>query len=611
MTKKYILALLLVAIMGIGAFFSLRNVAQKEHSYVYVMNMCNQERLLSQRTALLVNVFLSEQNQSKRDQILNELSMTVNQMAKTFDHLINADPKAPLPIEMSATIHDLYFQKPVNLAEDMRNYIQAVRAFIAKMSESEQYIAASSPIVFTKITEMLGDWGLVIDQYAKENTERIDFIYDMSSLILGSLLLFLFLVGFFIFRPMVKETDEKIRNLAEKNERIQQFLEKEAFENRSKMTFLSSMSHSLRNPMNGVLGMSELMMDTPINDQQKEMMDMIRSSAASIVTLMDDIIDYTLLELRKIVIDKTTFNLRYQIQEIISIFEKTSHEKNVPLIIEFDRALPTWIEGDSARLRQVLVNLIGNAFKFTLSGTVVLQIKEEKLLGDGDLELKFSVIDTGIGIAEDKKDFIFSFFDEAHNDQNQGKTSGLGLMICKRLVEIMGGQMWVESEIGIGSSFIFTIKTRKMVSLSETGQKSPLKLDLLFSRVYPAKILIVEDNDVNQKVALGLLKKIGYTADLADNGLIAIEKEKEKKYDIIFMDLHMPEMDGHTAKNVIFGRHNQKSDRPKIIAMTADMMQDDIDGMMQGDWDGYVIKPATTRTIADAIAHVFEENNEK
>lgn len=609
MTKKYILALFLVSIMGIGAFFSLKNVTQRGDNYVSVMNICNQERLLTQRTALLVNVFLSEPNQSRRDKILNELSMTANQMTKTFDHLINTDPKFPLPIEMSPTIHNLYFENPINLAEDMRNYIQIVREFIAKMSESEQYISVPSPIVFTKTTEILDGWGLIIDQYAKENIARINFIHDISQFVLGGFLLFLFLVGFFIFRPMVKETNEKIRNLTEKNEKIQQFLEKESFGNRSKMTFLSSMSHSLRNPMNGVLGMSELMMDTPINEQQKEMMSMIHSSAASIVTLMDDIIDYTLLESRKIVINKTTFNLRYEIQEIISIFEKISHEKNIPLIVEFDRDLPTWIEGDPERLRQVIVNIIANAFKFTLVGTVVLQIKQEQLIGDGDLELKFSIIDTGIGIAEDKKDSIFMFFDETNNDAHQGKSSGLGLMICKRLVEIMDGQMWVESELGIGSSFIFTIKTRKMISVSEMGQKSPVKLDVLFSRVYPAKILIVEDNDVNQKVALGLLKKIGYSADLANNGLVAVEKEKEKKYDIIFMDIHMPEMDGHTAKGQIFGRYAQKSDRPKIIAMTAEMMQDEIDGMMQGGWDGYVIKPATTRTIADAIVNVFECND--
>ncbi|MEO5572141.1 MAG: PAS domain S-box protein [Bacteroidia bacterium] len=397
----------------------------------------------------------------------------------------------------------------------------------------------------------------------------------------------------------------------------------------AKSQFLATMSHEIRTPLNGLIGMLDLLKTTKLDYKQSEYVDTIQLSGEALLQIINDILDFSKIESDKMEIDAYPFELKKCVEETYDILYYKAQEKNIDLLYNFDPEISPFIIGDKARLRQVLINLVGNAIKFTKEGHVIISIN--KISDDADgLELQFSVKDTGIGLAPEQTDRLFKAFSQADVStfRKYGGT-GLGLVISAKLIALMNGKIWVQSTPGEGSTFYFTIKTKPSEDLNteidkpnqqialpsdispELKYNSDKKLreiiseisDLNFSDLalkFSAKILVAEDDAVNQIVIKTNLKRLGYDATMVSDGLEVLDKMSNEKFDLIFMDVQMPNLDGlETTKEIV--KILPSTNRPKIIAMTAFAMQGDKEKCLESGMDDYISKPIRIEDVKNKI----------
>ena len=370
---------------------------------------------------------------------------------------------------------------------------------------------------------------------------------------------------------------------------------------KAKQQFLSNMSHEIRTPMNAIIGFTQVVLKTDLTAKQKEYLTAIKMSGDSLIVLINDILDLAKVDAGKMTFEHTPFKLDISLSIIIHLFETKIQEKNLELVKEYDTNIPEILIGDPVRLHQIILNLVSNAVKFTTKGKITVSVR---LIGEDEekVTLQFSVTDTGIGIHENETGKIFDNFQQATSGTSRlfGGT-GLGLAIVKQLVELQGGSISVKSKVNEGSTFSFILNFQKTYAEVE----SEIKAEELNTEIKNIKVLVAEDIPLNQLLMKTILDDFGFECVIAANGKIAIEKLHVIPFDIILMDLQMPEMNGFEATEYI--RKTMNSNIP-IIALTANVTTVDLAKCIDVGMNDYISKPVDERLLYGKIFELLKKS---
>lgn len=384
----------------------------------------------------------------------------------------------------------------------------------------------------------------------------------------------------------------------------------------SKSMFLANMSHEVRTPMNAIMGMLDLTIETELNKEQKDNLHIAKDAADNLLGLINDILDLSKVEAGKITLESIEFHLPNVARSVVRSLDVLAKDKGLKVELDLDENVPNLVEGDPVRLRQVIINLTNNALKFTSKGKVVIRVRAEKSTKT-EATFLFSVIDQGIGIPEDRLESVFEIYSqaEASTTRKYGGT-GLGLAICRRLTEMMGGKIWVESEVGKGSTFNFTacfkkIDATKSQHLTEAGSEMGVTAEDIEKELKDLKVLLTEDNLVNQKIAAKMLEKQGCIVTAVDNGQLALDILEKEEFDIILMDVQMPVLGGFETTKIIRDNEKVSGKHIPIIALTGRAMEGDKKDCKEAGMDGYVSKPINRKDLFKEITNLLTKGLKK
>ena len=416
------------------------------------------------------------------------------------------------------------------------------------------------------------------------------------------------LIGYLgVYKDITKEKlyeEELIKEIAErKKTEIKLIKTKEEAEAAtfSKSLFLAKMSHEIRTPMNGIIGTIDILKDTILTGEQKDFLDIIDVSANNLLSIINDILDISKIEAGKVELENKNFNLYIIVDEIIKLLSFKASEKSLIIHKNISQEVPEFVIGDFVRLKQIIINLMNNAIKFTKKGSITLEIEKTKQVNN-KIHLLFRIIDTGTGISEEGQKRLFQEFSQADISitRKYGGT-GLGLIISKKLSKLMDGEIGVESKIGTGSTFWFTVVLETGSEIKKESEKKPMKEKQEISK--KLSILVAEDNVINQKVAMINLKQLGHNVEIAVNGKMAVDMYNKNKYDLILMDIQMPVLDGIEATKEIrkIEKENNVSDKIKIVAITANAMKEDKNKCLSAGMDDYITKPFKSEDMDRAL----------
>ncbi|MBM4959032.1 response regulator [Vibrio parahaemolyticus] len=532
-------------------------------------------------------------NRQKIQQTLAKFEQRVIQTTSQLDMLIGVQVENQYALLMLLDIYEEEFSTHIGETQLDKHYVEFFSRdlvnqsgeqsesganFLGRLHESEKKIELLT-------NELLDHNYFVFVEEAEhslldlaQNEARFTWLFVFVAVML--------LVGSFLY-----QLQYRMHNLKQLNSELEAETDKAERAAKAKSSFLAAMSHELRTPMNGVLGISQLIAEETKEPVTKEHIKVILDSGQHLMTILNDILDFSKVEENKLELEKAPFHLEQVLTPVCSAIQPLIDEKSIELIVENDVPNNTEFTGDCARLRQILFNLAGNAVKFTNEGHVLIRTE----LNSEDKHLLIIVSDTGIGIAPDKQGRVFNSFEQADSSTTRrfGGT-GLGLAIVKKLTELMGGSITLKSVEGVGTQFIVTLPIPWNESEKPSLQHTPVQT----RSTQNLRILLAEDNRVNALVAKGFCEKLGHAVDVAENGLVAVEKARDNDYDLILMDNHMPEMNGVEATRFIREKLGVKT---LLFAYTADVFREAHDHFIAAGADHVLTKPLQRESFADAL----------
>lgn len=515
---------------------------------------------------------------------------------------------------LSTDLQALYFDNcdGCDLDRRARDYILDAR--VVAGAAPGDVDAAWQGLISSGRTSLLASLNEAVQLFEAESVRTISRLRTIGNMGYAFAILVLILEAALIFLPAHKTIIRSLDDLEASNadlrasEQIAQkrYIEAEKARIRAekaekiKADFIATMSHEVRTPMNGVLGMLDLLLRADLQDQQRERVSLARDSARNLMTLLDDMLDFTRLDLGSVQIKKVPFSVAQVVDSVVAVTTAEAHRKRLDLSYTIQAGVPGWLEGDALRVRQMLTHLVGNSLKFTDVGTVKILLEYEEESGEGQLFI--SVIDTGKGIPAEVIDTIFERFEQAEGGYERPHDgAGVGLALCRELVELMGGSVVIDSEQDAGCIVKLTIPTREVSEEdARIFEKSSDIEKLTLNR--EMRVLIAEDHPINQKIIESFMKDLGFTCVLANNGVEAVTIHQPGLFDLILMDIHMPEMDGLTASQQI---REIDADVP-IIAVTADVGIGDLGTHIHAGMNEFVPKPIDPINLQQVLKTVLK-----
>ncbi|EHU5171694.1 response regulator [Vibrio parahaemolyticus] len=532
-------------------------------------------------------------NRQKIQQTLAKFEQRVVQTTSQLDMLIGVQVENQYALLMLLDIYEAEFSTHIGETQLDKHYVEFFSRDLVNQSGEQSESGANflgrlheSDKKIELLTNELLDHNYFVFVEEAEHS-----LLDLAQNEARFTWLFVFVAVMLLVGSFLYQLQYRMHNLKQLNSELEAETDKAERAAKAKSSFLAAMSHELRTPMNGVLGISQLIAEETKEPVTKEHIKVILDSGQHLMTILNDILDFSKVEENKLELEKAPFHLEQVLTPVCSAIQPLIDEKSIDLIVENDVPNNTEFTGDCARLRQILFNLAGNAVKFTNEGHVLIRTE----LNSEDKQLLIIVSDTGIGIAPDKQGRVFNSFEQADSSTTRrfGGT-GLGLAIVKKLTELMGGSITLKSVEGVGTQFIVTLP----IPWNESEKPSPQHTPVQTRSTQNLRILLAEDNRVNALVAKGFCEKLGHAVDVAENGLVAVEKARDNDYDLILMDNHMPEMNGVEATRFIREKLGVKT---LLFAYTADVFREAHDHFIAAGADHVLTKPLQRESFADAL----------
>ncbi|HCH2126860.1 hybrid sensor histidine kinase/response regulator [Vibrio parahaemolyticus] len=532
-------------------------------------------------------------NRQKIQQTLAKFEQRVIQTTSKLDMLIGVQVENQYALLMLLDIYEEEFSTHIGETQLDKHYVEFFSRDLVNQSGEQSESGANflgrlheSDKKIELLTNELLDHNYFVFVEEAEHS-----LLDLAQNEARFTWLFVFVAVMLLVGSFLYQLQYRMHNLKQLNSELEAETDKAERAAKAKSSFLAAMSHELRTPMNGVLGISQLIAEETKEPVTKEHIKVILDSGQHLMTILNDILDFSKVEENKLELEEAPFHLEQVLTPVCSAIQPLIDEKSIELIVENDVPNNTEFTGDCARLRQILFNLAGNAVKFTNEGHVLIRTE----LNSEDKQLLIIVSDTGIGIAPDKQGRVFNSFEQADSSTTRrfGGT-GLGLAIVKKLTELMGGSITLKSVEGVGTQFIVTLP----IPWNESEKPSPQHTPVQTRSTQNLRILLAEDNRVNALVAKGFCEKLGHAVDVAENGLVAVEKARDNDYDLILMDNHMPEMNGVEATRFIREKLGVKT---LLFAYTADVFREAHDHFIAAGADHVLTKPLQRESFADAL----------